>query len=670
MPINERSEALVNAEPVDLSRARPFRLGGFEVEPSICEVRGAGGAHRLQPRVMQVLVALHRAGGAVVSRDDLIATCWDGVVVGEDAINRVIGRIRMLAQADAEGSFKLETVPRVGFRLLELPVAGAVVDSTRGGRRFGARTWVGVLIVLLAAAAVAALGWRLLSKPPARTAPVVAVLVFDSFDIADRPLARGLTAAIADDLSRAGLSVIAQSSSEQLQGAAKADAGRRLGAEYVIDGDLQRTGPSLRLSVRVDDTRRRLTLWTRRFDSPSADLDELERRAYAGIGAAIAWPTARRLLAGNRLDPQVVALFIQSSEADKRRASAEALQSAHRLIELAPRLPLANANLAIVTADGLPTLPAEDRAAAIAQARSAARRAVQLDPRLGAGYLAEALVTPGSAWAERERLLRRSVAVDPDNSGADIFLHEMLTDVGRIRESTPVIERALALDPLSVNNAMRRAMSLAWTGQAQASREVVAEAARQWPDNVGLIRTQFRMAIIDGDLAAADAILHDPARAPKLETGGRAPLEAVVQSLRTRAPDDAAATAGACLGPAAGAGFTARICLLALAMLGRTDDALTIAERTFPGIAGRTPAERDRLWLAHPDSSQSLYVLYSPVLAPLRRDPRFAGLMERLGMVNYWRDSRRWPDFCASEPQSVCGGLRGGPGVPRKTRSS
>ncbi|WP_297695100.1 hypothetical protein, partial [Phenylobacterium sp.] len=42
----------------------------------------------LEPRVMQVLVALARERGEIVSRDDLIASCWAGRIVGEDAINR------------------------------------------------------------------------------------------------------------------------------------------------------------------------------------------------------------------------------------------------------------------------------------------------------------------------------------------------------------------------------------------------------------------------------------------------------------------------------------------------------------------------------------------------------------------------------------------------------
>jgi DNA-binding winged helix-turn-helix (wHTH) protein len=71
----------------------------------------------LEPRIMQVLVTLARRRGEVVSREDLVEECWAGRVVGEDAVSRCIARVRRLAEA--YGSFSVETIPRVGYRLIE-----------------------------------------------------------------------------------------------------------------------------------------------------------------------------------------------------------------------------------------------------------------------------------------------------------------------------------------------------------------------------------------------------------------------------------------------------------------------------------------------------------------------------------------------------------------------
>lgn len=67
---------------------------------------------------MQVLVALAQAGGAVLTRDDLIACCWEGRIVGDNAIQRVISRIRQIAADFGMHSFQLETITKVGYRML------------------------------------------------------------------------------------------------------------------------------------------------------------------------------------------------------------------------------------------------------------------------------------------------------------------------------------------------------------------------------------------------------------------------------------------------------------------------------------------------------------------------------------------------------------------------
>ena len=103
---------------VDLAREPSFALGRLTVVPSRRElVRDDGTREVIEHRVMQVLVALSKANGAIVTRDELVLSCWDGRVVGDDAINRVIGRLRKAADGIGAGSFRVETVTRIGHRL-------------------------------------------------------------------------------------------------------------------------------------------------------------------------------------------------------------------------------------------------------------------------------------------------------------------------------------------------------------------------------------------------------------------------------------------------------------------------------------------------------------------------------------------------------------------------
>src|SRR5882672_3692163 len=102
--------AAANPLPVDLARERDFAVGGLRVRPAAREVEGATGTETLEPRVMQVLVALSQQQGEVLSRDELIARCWAGRVVSDDAVQRCIARLRRLAQA--HGGFAVDTIPR------------------------------------------------------------------------------------------------------------------------------------------------------------------------------------------------------------------------------------------------------------------------------------------------------------------------------------------------------------------------------------------------------------------------------------------------------------------------------------------------------------------------------------------------------------------------------
>jgi Tol biopolymer transport system component/DNA-binding winged helix-turn-helix (wHTH) protein len=159
-PMMEADAPMRACGPIRLAQEADFRLGPLLVRPSLREVSGCGRRQTLEPRVMQVLVTLARMKGYVVSRDELIDACWGGRVVGEDAINRTIGRLRRLAET-VEGAFAIETVARVGYRLSEVEAPAETAPARRKPDR-GVRVAVyAALAGLVAAHAVAAvLVWR------------------------------------------------------------------------------------------------------------------------------------------------------------------------------------------------------------------------------------------------------------------------------------------------------------------------------------------------------------------------------------------------------------------------------------------------------------------------------------------------------------------------------
>jgi Tol biopolymer transport system component/DNA-binding winged helix-turn-helix (wHTH) protein len=108
----------MSAGRIALAAEADFNLGPWLVQPSLGQMRWGDRTERLEPRVLQALIVLGRAGGRTVSREVLMRQAW-GTVVSEDAVGRCIARLRaVLGQGDGLG---IETIPKIGYRLTGLP---------------------------------------------------------------------------------------------------------------------------------------------------------------------------------------------------------------------------------------------------------------------------------------------------------------------------------------------------------------------------------------------------------------------------------------------------------------------------------------------------------------------------------------------------------------------
>jgi hypothetical protein len=96
--------------------------------------------------------------------------------------------------------------------------------------------------------------------------------------------------------------------------------------------------------------------------------------------------------------------------------------------------------------------------------------------------------------------------------------------------------------------------------------------------------------------------------------------------------------------------------MLDLAMLGDENGDYALADELYPRRVGRTPAETERIWLDEPDSAGDPEFITSRAAAAMRRDPRYIALVERIGLLAYWRSGRS-PDFCRKSPEPVCAQL-------------
>lgn len=161
---------LPTAAPVDLFNEADFRLGAFHARPGVREVQLDLHVERLEPRVFQVLIVLARSRNRTISRDALIALCWDGRFVSDDALNRTIGRLRQVFARDPSGSVTIETVPRLGYQLrvhevgpetdADAPVSQPSVERSRRPQPRQRPYWaMGLFALVLAALAGGAVAY-------------------------------------------------------------------------------------------------------------------------------------------------------------------------------------------------------------------------------------------------------------------------------------------------------------------------------------------------------------------------------------------------------------------------------------------------------------------------------------------------------------------------------
>ena len=92
-----------------------FRFDAFELDGQRRTLRRSGADVELRPLAFDALAFLVRHAGHVVTKDELIAAVWPGLVVTDDSIARCISDIRR-ALGDVEQKI-IKTVPRRGYTL-------------------------------------------------------------------------------------------------------------------------------------------------------------------------------------------------------------------------------------------------------------------------------------------------------------------------------------------------------------------------------------------------------------------------------------------------------------------------------------------------------------------------------------------------------------------------
>lgn len=474
---------------INLADTPDFDLGGLRVSPARRQVSMAGESRELEPKVTQVLIALAGASPAVVSRDSLIEQCWDGRIVGDDALNRCIVALRHLAKAYSPQPFAIETVPRVGYSLVGGPPLAGAMERRRAirTRMIAVAT---VLALLLAGGLI--FSWMRYDRP--ETAPAsIAVVSFRNLSNGDSYFAEGIGEEIRGQLSREPQFRVAggNSSSRFEQGSDIREIARRLNVNYVLEGSVQTQGKRVRVNSDLVRARDGIRLWSDSYDGDLEDIFAIQQ----SISTAIAQALRRKLVRA----PALTGPLVTNAQAYNSYLMARGLvkaggpdvgQTASNLLREALNSDpgYAPAWVALTRATQLEAV-GEGPEAFIAARRDAQRyaaHALKLAPDLAEAHRELGFTLPYGS-PESKAHLRRAAELAPNDAENLLGLGLAQSASGEFGRELETYRHANAIDPLWYRTTGQLAISLSEMGKRHEAEAVARRGFAQSTSNLEII---------------------------------------------------------------------------------------------------------------------------------------------------------------------------------------
>ncbi|HZE09061.1 MAG TPA: protein kinase, partial [Gemmatimonadaceae bacterium] len=463
---------------------------------------------------------------------------------------------------------------------------------------------------------------------PAADAPAtistLAVLPFanTSGNSQDEYFSDGMTDELARALSRVpSLRIASRTSSYAFKGKAAPaqQIGRTLNVSGLVEGTVRRSGNRLRVTAQLTDARSGLVVWTDGFERPAADVfqvqDDLTKAIVTELTPALSGSRAGSVAAESRgtTNPEAYDLYLRGRfEWNKRDLNSvlEGVRDFERAIAKDSSFARAYAALAssyviLPQTGGYDRYPIRE---ALARVRAASSRALAFDSTLAEPHAALALALNSNwQWAPAQQEYLRAIALGPNYPTAHQWYAFWLQDVGRPEEALAEIERARALDPLSQVIADNLCERSAIVGRPQLGAQACKEArdANLFDGNAlaEMLRGQFDSAAADWKRARVPRSAKGLAAYSLARAGHRGEAMAMLKDLQQKGDKEPLNVSLAYLG------------------LGDKENALKWLDRAV-----------DR----HEDTLTDYATPVSGmILAPLRGDPRFQKIIDKMGLTQY-----------------------------------
>ena len=627
-----------------------LRFGVFEVDLRSGELRKHGLRVRLQEQPFQVLTMLLEHPGEVISREELQNKLWlgDTLVDFDHGLNKAVNKLRDALGDSAESPRFVETVARRGYRFLaevktvdrdqpssivELPKAApesVAMNAAQTGEaatsKYLSAKWLLAVVIAAGFLTITAI-WMVRARNRAR--PVIhslGVLPLESLsgDASQDYFADGMTDELITSLGRIGaLRVISRRSVMPYKGVRKSlpQIARELGVDAMVEGTVLRSGNRVRITAQLIEAPTDKHLWAQSYEGDLGDTLALQNKVASAIAEEIhitLSPEEEGALKSARVvDPEAYVSYLKGRYFWNKRTGEslkKAIEYFNEAIAKDPTYGQAYAGLAdtynvLGSLDFAMLSPQE----AYPKAKAAAIRALELDNSLGEAHasLAFCLGQHEWQWDAAEREYQKALVLNPGYATAHQWYAMQLSLFGRFDEAIEEMRKAEKLDPLSL---------IISTGVAD-----VLFAARRYDDSI----QQSRKALdIDPNFAIARFELGQ-ALAQK---GIYKEAIAELQKANELSGGDTTCTA---------------VLAYAYAASGKIDEALRLLNqlKAKPNHRFSYAAHEALIYASLDEKDQALakldkayqdhfdvLLLRSPAFDPLRSEPEFRNLMQRIGM--------------------------------------
>jgi TolB-like protein/Flp pilus assembly protein TadD len=418
---------------------RVLRFDVFELDVRLGELRKKGARLRLQGQPLQVLAALLRRPGELVTREELRDEIWsaDTFVDFDHSLHNAIARIRGVLGDSATSPRYIETLPRRGYRFIP---AVEEVGLRNTNSPFPARS----------------------TSDPSRIQAIAVLPLEDtSGKEGEEYFAESMTEALITSLAKIkGLRVISRTSAMQYKGARKSlpQIARELNVDAVIEGSVLRSGERVRITAQLIHAASDQHLWAESYERDFRDVLAIQSDIAQKVAneVRIALTPEERMRLGNapRVDPRAHELYLKAryywnkrtDESVKRALSAFQSALDHDPTYAPGYAGMADCYNILGYYNALPSLEAYSRG------RAAALKALELDDSLAGAHATLGVVKRDFEWdwpgAEAE--FERSVALNPGCVEAYHWRGTLFSMLGRHAEALREKTTALTMDPLSV----------------------------------------------------------------------------------------------------------------------------------------------------------------------------------------------------------------------------